>query len=207
MFYLCVIKEPTWIKYMKSRWSWFYSVKLLYKWQRCVCVVAGWGGRACASTEIIAQRTGEWCYVLWWIVVQSLSHVWLCNPWTTARQASLSFTVSCSRWCCPTTSPSVILFCCPQYFPTSGSFPVSLLFTSGGQSTGASTSASVLLMNSQDWFPLRLTGLISSPCTPRDSQESSPTPQFESINSLVLSFLYGPTLTSLHDYWKNHSFD
>ena len=45
------------------------------------------------------------------------------------------------------------------------------------------------------------------PCSPRDSQESSPTPQFESINSLALSLLYGPTLTSIHDYWKNHSFD
>ena len=49
--------------------------------------------------------------------------------------------------------------------------------------------------------------LVGSPCTPRHSQESSPTPQFKSINSLVLSFLYNPTLTSIHDYWKNHSFD
>ena len=50
-------------------------------------------------------------------------------------------------------------------------------------------------------------GLVGSPCSPRDSQESSPTPQSKSINSLVLSFLYSPTLTSLHDYWKNHSLD
>ena len=49
--------------------------------------------------------------------------------------------------------------------------------------------------------------LVGSPCSPRDSQESSPTPQFKSINSLVLSFLYGPALKSIHDYWKNHSFD
>ena len=46
-------------------------------------------------------------------------------------------------------------------------------------------------------------GLVGSPCSPRDSQESSPTPQFKSINSLALSFLYSPTLTSTHDYWKN----
>ena len=59
-------------------------------------------------------------------------------------------------------------------------------------------------MNIQDWFPLGLTGW--SPCGPRDSQESSPAPQLKSINSLVLSFLYSPTLTSIHDYWKNHSF-
>ena len=57
-------------------------------------------------------------------------------------------------------------------------------------------------------FPLRWTdGLIGSPCSPRDSQESSPTSQFKSINFSVLSFLYSPTLTSIHEYWKNHSLD
>ena len=50
-------------------------------------------------------------------------------------------------------------------------------------------------------------GLVGSPCSPRDSQESSPTPQFKSINSLVLSFHHSPTLTSIHDHWKNHSLD
>ena len=50
-------------------------------------------------------------------------------------------------------------------------------------------------------------GLVGFPCSPRDSQESSPTPQFKSINSSVLSFLYSPTLTSIHDHWKNHSLD
>ena len=67
------------------------------------------------------------------------------------------------------------------------------------------SSASVLPMNIQDWFPLGWTGLIS--LLSRDSQESYPTPQFKSINSLVLSFLYSPTLTSIYNYWKNHSFD
>ena len=50
-------------------------------------------------------------------------------------------------------------------------------------------------------------GLVGSPCSPRDSQESCPTPQFKSINSLVLSFLYSPTFTSILEYWKNHSLD
>ena len=50
-------------------------------------------------------------------------------------------------------------------------------------------------------------GLVGSPCSPRDSQESSPTPQFKSINSSVLSFLYSPTLTSIHNHWKKHSPD
>ena len=68
-----------------------------------------------------------------------------------------------------------------------------------------SWEGSVLPMNIQNWFPLGLTGLIS--LQSMYSQESSPTPQFKSISSLVLSFLYGPTLTSIHDYWKSHSFD
>ena len=78
-------------------------------------------------------------------------------------------------------------------------------FTSGGQSIGVSASASVLPMNTQDWTPLGWTGWIS--LQSKDSQQSSPTPQFKSINSSVLSFLYTPTLTPTHDYWKNHSFD
>ena len=50
-------------------------------------------------------------------------------------------------------------------------------------------------------------GLVGSPCAPRDSQKSSSTPWFKSINSLALRFLYSPTLISIHDYWKNHSLD
>ena len=117
------------------------------------------------------------------------------------------------QWCHPTISSSVVplsshLQSIPfsshlQSIPASGSFPKSQFFTSGGQSIGVSASASVLPMNIQDWFPLD--GLVASPCSPRDSQQSSPTPQFKSINSSALSFL--SALTSIHDYWKNHSFD
>ena len=60
------------------------------------------------------------------------------------------------------------------------------------------------------WTPrtdLLQDGLVGSPCSPRDSQESSPTPQFKSINSSVLGFLHSPTLTSIYDHWKNHSLD
>ena len=70
---------------------------------------------------------------------------------------------------------------------------------------GVSASTSVLRMNTQDWSPL--VWLVGSPCSARDSQESSPTPQFKSINSLAFSFLHSPTLRSIHDYWKNHSLD
>ena len=102
---------------------------------------------------------------------------------------------------CLTISSSASSFSfCLQSFPVSGSFPVSQLFTSGGQIIG--DSASVLWIYIQSLFPLGL--MVWSPRNPRDSQESSPAPQFKSINSPVLSFLYGPTLTSTHDYGKNH---
>ena len=109
-----------------------------------------------------------------------------------------------SQWCHPTISSSVVSFFRLQSFRTSASFQMSQCFTSGGQSIRASALASVLPMNIQDWFPLGWTGAWS-PCSPRDSQESFPMPQFKSINSL--DCLYDPTLTSIHDYWKNHGFD
>ena len=87
--------------------------------------------------------------------------------------------------------------------------PMSQFCTSGGQSIGSeadSAPASVLPMNMQDSFPFGLTGWISLQSKGL-SKESSSTPQFKSINSSVLNFLYSPTLTSIHDYWKNHSFD
>ena len=108
-----------------------------------------------------------------------------------------------SRWCHPTISSCHPLLLLTSIFPSIRDFAMSHFFTSGDQSTGA--SASVLPMNSQGWFPLGLTGLIS--LLSKGLSESSPASQFKSINSLVLSLLYSPTLTSLHDYWKNHSFD
>ena len=111
-----------------------------------------------------------------------------------------------SQRCHPAISSSVIPFSsCPQSLPASESFLMSQLFAWGGQSTGVSASASVLPMNTQDWSPLEWTGWIS--LQSRNSQESSPTPQFKSINSSALSFLHSPTLTSIHDHWKNHSLD
>ena len=149
-------------------------------------------------------------------VVQSFSRVQLfVTPWIAACQAFLTFTISrnllsplclLSWWCYPSISSSVTcLSSCPQSFPASESFPVSQLFTSGGQSTGASVSASVLLMSIQGWFPLGLTDLIS--LLSKGLSKSYPAPQFESINSLMFSLLYGPTLTFIHDYWKNHNSD
>ena len=111
------------------------------------------------------------------------------------------------QWCHPTISSSVIPFSfCLQSFPASGPFPVSQFFTSGGQSIVEfqlqHQSFQWIFRTDflQDW-------LVGSPCNPRDSQESSPTPQHKSNNSSALSFLYSPTLTSIHDYWKHHSLD
>ena len=109
-------------------------------------------------------------------------------------------------WCHPTISFSVIPFSSRlQSFPLSGSFQMSQLFTSGGQSIGVSASRSVLPMNIQDWSPLGWIGWISLQSKGLSRVFSNTTVQ--SINSLVLSFLYSPTLTSIHDHWKNYSLD
>ena len=149
------------------------------------------------------------------VVVHLLSHVQIfVTPWTAACQASLSFTISqsllkfmsiesmiLSNYLTlghPLLLPSV----CPSIRVFSSESALQVMW----QSTEG--SASVLLMNIQGWFPL---GLVWSPCSPRDSQEYSPAPQFESINSLALSqecTLYGQlSHPSIHDYWKNLSFD
>ena len=196
---------------------------------------------------------------------RGLQHIRL--PYPSPPPGACSNSCPFSQWRHPTISS------CPQSFPASGSFPKSPLFTAGGQSIWASVSASILLMNIQDWFLLGLTGLISlqskglsrvlqnhslkasillhsifpsfrvfsnesglhirwpnywsfsiSPFSEysglisfrmdwldllevQGTLKSSPKPQFKSINSLALSFLYSPTLTSIHDYWKNHSLD
>ena len=97
-----------------------------------------------------------------------------------------------SLWCHLTISSSVTPFSsCPQSFPASGSFPMSRLFASGGQSIGASASASVLPINIQGWFPLGLSGLIFLQFKGLSRVFS----QFKSINSSVLSLLYGGTIT------------
>ena len=110
-----------------------------------------------------------------------------------------------SRWCYPTISASIVPFSFHlQPFPASGSFPMSRLFTSGGQSIGVLASTSLLPMNTQDWSPLRQIGwiLLQSKWL---SRVFSNTKLFKSSNSLVFSFLYSPTLMSIHDYWKNHN--
>ena len=108
-------------------------------------------------------------------------------PCLSPTPRACSYSCPLSQWYHPTISSSVVPFSsCLQSFVASGSFPVSQFFTTGGQSIRVSASASVLPMNIQDWFPVRLTGLIS--LQSRNSQESSPTTQFKSINMLHSAF-------------------
>ena len=109
-------------------------------------------------------------------------------------------------WCHPTISSSILPFSsCLQSFPASGSFSMSHFFTSGGQSIGVSASASVLPVNIQDWFPLGSTGLIYLQSKGLSRVFSNITVQKHQFFGAQLSFFYGcePTLTSIHDHWKN----
>ena len=142
------------------------------------------------------------------VIIQSLSHVWLFGPHglqharlpcSSPSPGACSDSCSLNQWCHPTILSSVIPFSsCLQSFLASGSFLMSWLFTSGGQSIG--TSASVLLTNIQDWFPLGMNGLISLLSRGLSGVFSNTTVQKH--YSSLFSFLYGPTLTSIHDYWK-----
>ena len=146
--------------------------------------------------------------------VQLLSRVrLLATPWTAARQASLSITNSRSLpkpMSIESVMPSNHLILCHSLLLLPSIFPSIRVF---------SNESALCIRWPKYWsFSFDISpsnehpGLISfrmhwSPCSPRDSQESSPTPQFKGINSSVLGFLYSPTLTSIHDYWKNHSLD
>ena len=141
---------------------------------------------------------------------QSLSHVWLfATPWITACQASLSITNFRSLhklMSIESVMPYSHLILCrplllPSIFPSIRVFSNDQFSTSCGQSIRVSASASVLPMNSQDWFPLRWTDWISLKSKGLSRVFS------KSIHFLALSFLYSSTLTSIHGYWKNHSLD
>ena len=147
--------------------------------------------------------------------VQLLSHVWLfVTPWTTALQASLSITNSQSL---PKLMPielvmlySHLILCCPlllppSMFPRIRVFQMSQLFTSSVQSIGVSTSTSVLPMNTQDWSPLGWTVWISLQSKGLSRVFSNTTIQKHQF--FWRSAFFSPTLTSIHDYWKNHSLD
>ena len=130
------------------------------------------------------------------------------TPWTAAHQASQSITNSQSLLKLMSIKSVMLsnhlilcrpLLLLPSIFPSIRVFSNQSVLHIRWPKIGISASASVL--------PISLDGLVGSPCSSRDSQKSAPTPQFKSINSSALSFLYSPTLTSIHDHWKNHSLD
>ena len=169
----------------------------------CVCLCL----HTLPHTILIPWKSREWI-----VVVQLLSPVSLCDPIISSMPGFLFLTISQSLlklMSIESVMPSNHFILCrpllllPSVFPSIRSFLMSWLFTSGGQSIKA--SASVLLMNNQDWFPLGLTGLIS--LQSKGISRVFSNTRFKSINSSALSFLYGPNLSSIHDSWENHSLD
>ena len=150
----------------------------------------------------------------WWCSV-SKSCPTLCYPHGLQHAGLPCFSLSpwvcsnscpSSQWCHPTILSSAVPFSsCLQSFPASGSFPVSRLFATGDQSIGVSASASFLSVNIQGWFPLGSTGLISLLSKGLSKVFSSTTVRKHQFFGAQL--LYGPTLTSVLDYWKSCSFD
>ena len=210
-----------WWKCFRTRWSWWLhhivnvlSATELYssKW-----LISCYMNFISIKNKQTTKDSGKLNYLVFLFFtfssVQSLSHVrhlWLHGllharlPCLSPTPGAYSDSSPSSWWCHPAISSSVTLFAsCPQSFPASGCFPVSRLFASSGQSIG--TAALVLPMEYSGWFPLWLTGLIS--LVSKGLSRIFPSPQFKSISSLVLSLLYGPALTSIHNYWKNNSFD
>ena len=120
-----------------------------------------------------------------------LQHSWLHSP--SSSPGSCSNSCPLSQWCHPAISSSVIAFSCRQCFPASGPFLMSHLFASGSQSVGVSASVSVFPVNIQDWFPLGMTSFISL--------------QSKRLSRVLHSAFLMVQLSSVHDYWKNHSFD
>ena len=148
----------------KCLWAVWFSCVILFMWL--------------AAPETTSHRKNAETKKLFIVVVQSLNYVSFRShgpqhtrlPCPSPYPRACSNSCPSSQWCHPTISSSVIPFSfCLQSFPESGSFPVSQLFVSGGQRTGASASASVLPVNIQGWLPLDW--LVWSPCCPGDSQE------------------------------------
>ena len=150
----------------------------------------------------------------WFVVIQLLSHVWhFETPWTAACQVSLSFTISqnlLKLMSIDSVMPSNHLILCHPLLLLLSIFPSIRVFSSESPFCirwPKYWSFSFNISPSNEEPGLISLGWTGSPCSPRDSQESSPAPQFKSLNISVLSFLYSPTLTSIHDHWKNHTLD
>ena len=187
---------------------------------------------ACVALSVPRSTGWDWdCIIFWFDLrhiqfssVQSLSRVRLSvTPWVAACQASLSITMSRSSLTLTSIEsvmPSSHLILCRPLLLLPSILPSIRVFSNDSTlrmrwpkywsisfSIIPSKEIPGLISFRMDWLDLLQNGLVGSPCSPRDSQESSPTPQFKSINSFALSLLHSPTLTSIHDHRKNHSLD
>ena len=173
----------------------------------CVCVFLSWSFKKSLDQRYLIEMQHK---PVQFNSVQSLSHVLLFE--TAAQQASLSITNSQSLlklMSIELVMPSNHLILCHPLFLLPSVVPNIRVFPKEShqvklQSTGASASVSFFPMNIQGLFSLGSTGLIS---LLSKGLSRSPAPEFKSIDFPVFSLLYGPTLTSIHDSWKNHSFD
>ena len=186
--------DRLWASMMRNEVQWATGCYFFFQslWNNCKCKQAHSVQFSCSVVSDSLQ-------------LHELQHVRPPCPSPTPRDHSNS--CPSSQWCHPAIPSSVVPFSsCPESLPASKSFPMSQLFAWGGKSTGVSALASFLPQNTQVWFLWEW--LVGSPCSPRDSQDSSPTPQFKSINSSALSLLHSPTLTSIHErLLENRSFD
>ena len=147
--------------------------------------------------DLISLLLFNWSIMSDSLWLHGLQHARLLCPPLSPRAYSNSCALS--RWCYLTFHLCHLLSFCLQSFPASGSFPVSWLFSQGGQSIRVSTSVTVILMNIQSWFSLGLTGLISLQSKRLKSN----------LKAVVLpcSAFFMDHLSHTCDYWKNHSFD
>ena len=187
------------------------------EWNWVICRDEDWPG-GWINSEVKSEREKTNIIYMWypekWYQFSSVAQscLTLCNPMDTRLPCPSPTPRACSNscplswWYHSTISSSVVPFSsCLQSFPASG---LSQWVSSSHQV--AKVLEFQLQHQSFQWIfrtDFLYDGLVGSPCSPRDSQESSPTPQFKSINSSALSFLQSPTLTSIHDHRKNHSLD
>ena len=190
----------TWLGHVKS-WRWV-------SWVCGNCFKLS----SSISVNILFYRIGLYCESIILIKTKQKSLQFSCSVVSDSLRPHES---QHTRPPCPSPTPGVYPNSCPSsqwcHPAISSSIPPSI-----GVFSNESTlcmrwpkywSFSFSISPSNEHPGLIFFRLVGSPCKPRDSQESSPTPQFRGINSLVLSFLHSLTLTSIHDHWKNHSLD
>ena len=204
------VLQIRWPKY----WSFSFSISPSNEYSGLISFRMDWLDLLAVQGTLksLLQHHSSKASIIQWsafFIVQLFATPWLEHarpPCPSPTPGAYSNSCPLSQWCHPTIPSSVIpFFSWLQSFPASGSFQMSQLFASGGQSIGVSASTSDPLMNTQDWSPLGWTSWISLQSKGLSRVFFNTTVQH--INSSVLSFLYSPTLTSIHDHWKNHSLD